>query len=343
LWALVDGDLQDSLFSFYPTLLFLVLHGDRDWREQSAVALAASADAVVSVLGSDAAALVDRVLAAHLAAQLTGSGMPLAGRSQEVVDLSGGVIASLVSESTLTLASRTVHNDYQPRWHSTTWADVVYPCTRRWGGPLALHNVLITRRLAQAFDHSVQAWHGDGGPRGAGRAWASALAARGIHLAAQDLCAVGVSFDEWNEAVTEAQSGKTFDVVISFGGANRETAVRIRDVLVTSGLSVFYDDDYRHELLGEDLAIALQDIYFARSRYAVTVLSEAFLDSRWASNWEWKAVLARMHQQKESYLLPYFLEPVEVPGLNPTIGYVSAESHTPEEFAALVIKKLAGS
>ncbi len=129
-------------------------------------------------------------------------------------------------------------------------------------------------------------------------------------------------------------------MVISFGGPDRSIALEIRDALVAEGFSVFYDSDYRHELLGEDLAIRLQDIYFNRSRYAIVILSKAFLESNWAGNWEWKAILARMNQQREGYVLPYFLEDVTVPGLNPTIGYVDAREHSPQEFARIVGQKL---
>lgn len=47
-----------------------------------------------------------------------------------------------------------------------------------------------------------------------------------------------------------------------------------------------------------------------------------------------------MQQRSHSYLLPYFLEDVEVPGLNPTIGYVSRADASPEEFADIVIRKI---
>ncbi len=87
----------------------------------------------------------------------------------------------------------------------------------------------------------------------------------------------------------------------------------------------------------------LQHMYFKRCQFAVAVISKAFLKSKWASNWEWKAILARMQQQKSSFLLPYFLEKVNVPGLNSTIGYISAETHSPAKFAELIVKKVLSS
>ena len=108
----------------------------------------------------------------------------------------------------------------------------------------------------------------------------------------------------------------------------------------SAGYTVFYDNDRRHELLGEDLSIYLQKVYFSQSRYGIALLSEHFVKSDWAGGWEWRAILARMQQQRSAYLLPYYVEAVDVPGLNPTIGYVSASSHDPTQFADLVIDKL---
>jgi hypothetical protein len=70
------------------------------------------------------------------------------------------------------------------------------------------------------------------------------------------------------------------------------------------------------------------------------IVSRAYLASKWAGNWEWRAVLARMQAQRRAYLLPYFLEEITVPGLNPTLGYASALQFSPAEFADLVIQKL---
>lgn len=131
-----------------------------------------------------------------------------------------------------------------------------------------------------------------------------------------------------------------FDVVISFAGPDREVAREISDIVTAAGYRVFYDYDRQHDLLGQDLAEYLQDVYFRRGRYAVVVVSRAFLASTWASNWEWRAVMARMRSQRGPYVLPYFLDDTVVPGLNDTLGYATGAQHTPREFAQLVIRKL---
>jgi hypothetical protein len=131
-----------------------------------------------------------------------------------------------------------------------------------------------------------------------------------------------------------------FDVAISFAGSDRTVASQISDELKRAGYRVFYDRDYQHALLGEDLTAYLQQTYSRRSRFAIVIISTAFKESKWAGQWEWKAVLARMQDQQGAYLLPYIVEDIDLPGFNRTIGYVSHTDYTPIQFADLVIRKL---
>jgi hypothetical protein len=130
------------------------------------------------------------------------------------------------------------------------------------------------------------------------------------------------------------------NVAISFAGADRKVALSIAERIKKAGFRVFYDHDHRHSLLGEDLTSFLQKTYANESRFVVVLVSRAFLTSLWAGNWEWRAVLARMQRQQTGYILPYILEEAELPGLNPTLGYVSANDFSPEAFAELVIRKV---
>jgi hypothetical protein len=158
---------------------------------------------------------------------------------------------------------------------------------------------------------------------------------------AADLTRHGIAVDDWLNRCRDLQSNAfEFDVAVSFAGADRKVAREISAVIGDAGYQVFYDTDQQHMLLGEDLAQYLHDMYFRRSRYAVVVVSADFVRSKWAGNWEWRAVLARMQSQREPYVLPYVIEDVAVPGLNPTIGYVSMDQCQPGEFGELVVRKL---
>ena len=341
-WLLRKHDLKDPLFAFYPALLFLALCRDRHWCDIACEALTSTRTHLLTALPDDRTALIDKVLAAHVIDRID---MAIPAPHQERSEFERrrtGLLNGLVGDGDLLVKDRIVQNNVQPRWHHVTLTNALYPCTRLWGSATTPYNLLVGDRLIREFDTEYGAWHGVRGTRGRGRSWATSLGLRATYLLAADLRSQGFAARDWRRLVDEVVRGQKFDVVISFAGPDRPVAEAIRDHLVAAGLSVFYDDDFQHQLLGEDLAMLLQDIYFARSRYAITVLSRAFVESDWAGNWEWRAVLARMNKQRDGYVLPYFLEKIEIPGLNPTIGHVSADKHTAIEFAEIVIKKIRG-
>ncbi|OXM49668.1 TIR domain-containing protein [Amycolatopsis alba] len=340
-WLLREGDLKDPLFAFYPSLLFVDLCRTPDWRNLAERVLARTRSYLATALLGNVT-LVDKVLAAHVIDQVE-KVLPAGEPDRRAFERRRtSLLNSLVGDSGLRIEDRIVQNNVQPRWHSVTWTGALYPCTRRWGSVTAPYNVMIGDRVIREFDAEAGAWHGVGSSRGLGRSWATSLGLLSTYLLASDLRAADLNAEDWHRLVDEVGNGRKFDVVISFGGPDRAIAEAIRNRLVAAGLSVFYDDDFQHQLLGEDLAVVLQDIYFARSRYAITILSRAFVKSEWAGNWEWRAVLARMNRQREGYLLPYFLEKIDIPGLNPTIGHLSAEKFTALEFADVVIRKIRG-
>ena len=234
-----------------------------------------------------------------------------------------------------------ITDDNQPIWYAKIFRPSLYLSARRlWpvGHPVP---TLLAEELRRRFDVDRRAWGHPGQPP---LSWATALGLQSGLLLSHDLLYSGISVDAWKDRVRQlippVLPAFDYDVVISFSGQQREVAEEINETLKQAGLVTFYDYDHEHELLSEDLSIALQRIYFSRSRYAVTVLSRHFVESRWAGNWEWRAILSAMQQRTGAYLLPYFYEEVEVPGLNPAIGYVSRSRTSPREFAELVVRKV---
>jgi hypothetical protein len=231
----------------------------------------------------------------------------------------------------------------QPVWFSITWRPLLYLCLRRWMSALDPVAVLLALELLEAFDPEIMAWRGptEAVRAGAGASWASALGLRAAVSIGADLIRAGATPKELiNRAKSLKGDDYEFDVAISFAGADRPTAETISERLKAAGLRVFYDRDHQHTLLGEDLAVHLHATYLDKSRFAVVIISRAFTESPWAGNWEWKAVLARMRRQQTGYVLPYVLEDVAVPGLSPTLGFVSASVSSPADFAEIVIRKV---
>lgn len=338
-WPLRAGDPPGLSFTFYPVLA--VSSAARQGLIPESVAgsaLAAAASYLLAEVVKGHGSIEEQLLAVCALARIAP-----AGSTDEVTALTQQVEERALEGSALALRDRSIVVYPQPAWHAVLWRPLLYLALRR--GMSALHplKALLGAELLRTFDRESMAWRGpaDGVRSGTGVSWASALALRATHQLAQDIAAGGLTVDLWLERCAELhERAYDFDVVVSFAGADRTIAAEICERLKRAGYVAFYDWDHRHALLGEDLAQYLQDAYFSRSRYAVVLISEHFLSSRWAGNWEWRAVLARMQQQQDTYLLPYTLDDTRVPGLNPTIGYVSAKEFSPTQFADLVVRKL---
>jgi hypothetical protein len=343
-WPLRAGEKASLAFTFYPVLALV-----------KALDLGLPVDGAHEVL-CDAALFVEEGLRsarfgleeqvlAHFALQriltVTRQKMPaeLVRHRDQLVDACWAVDVGLRIHDQPVTVSR------QPVWHFMIWRPLLYLCLRRWVSPLGVLSVLLGGELIASFDREIAAWKGPAASinLGSGSSWASALAFRATIAFAHDLRKAGVSPTEFKGRYRQlSEEGYVYDVAISFAGADRAVAERVAHRLKAAGLRVFYDRDEQHLLLGEDLAALLHNTYYADSRFAVVVISRAFLASKWAGNWELKAVLARMQQQHSGYVLPYVMEDVPVPGLNPTLGYVAAVDFTAEEFAELVVRKFRG-
>jgi hypothetical protein len=342
-WLLRDGDIDDLSFAFYPVLLF----------ERLIRGSTSHAEAVLEPMRRTASHLLDggartpptnMVIAVAALDRVARLGLLTDTQRDQYLSYKARLHSCMLDGAgNLQLEDLYLQNELQPRWHSVTWSPLLYGCARTWGGVQSGHNLQIADRLIKSFNQEEEGWLGPSRTSGRASSWASSLGVLNVYLLARDLAAAGISAEKFLELTKSEESRRRFDIVLSFGGPDRAVALEIRDHLVAAGLRVFYDYDFKHTLLGEDLAVTLQDIYFRRSRYAVAILSRSFLQSRWAGNWEWTAVRARMNTQQQGYLLPYFLEDVEVPGLNPTIGFLSADDVSPQEFAEVLVQKVKGT
>jgi len=130
-----------------------------------------------------------------------------------------------------------------------------------------------------------------------------------------------------------------YDVALSFAGENREYVEGVATHLKSSGIRVFYDLFEQVELWGKDLYTHLDDIYRNKARFCVIFISEFYLRKSW-TNHERKSAQAREFQKKEEYILFARFDDTEIPGVRPTVGYISLREFTPQKFAQMIIQKL---
>lgn len=135
---------------------------------------------------------------------------------------------------------------------------------------------------------------------------------------------------------------KSAVVALSFAGEDREYVDAVAKALKSKGIKVFYDRFDETDLWGKDLYAYLSDLYRNRARFTVMFISAAYGKKRWP-NHERQGAQARAFSQAEEYILPARFDDTEVPGMLPTVGYVSLTGLKPEDFAVRIIDKLVSS
>lgn len=136
-----------------------------------------------------------------------------------------------------------------------------------------------------------------------------------------------------------AEAGFEYDVAVSFAGEDREIAQRFAALLENEGLRVFYDIWKQADLWGRDLYQHLDDVYSSKSRFCVIFLSAHYAAKAW-TNHELKSAQARAFRENDEYILPVRIDDTDIPGIRPTLGYVSLRSMSVEKVAELAIQKV---
>ncbi len=133
---------------------------------------------------------------------------------------------------------------------------------------------------------------------------------------------------------------RRFQVAISFAGAQRDYAEALTNALQARGVAIFYDNLFRHELLGENLSEKFHDVFSDQSDYVVMLISKDYVERVWP-RYEGRIALNRAMNQEGAYILPMRFDDTVVKGLLPTIHYETASKTNPQQFAALICRKLA--
>jgi hypothetical protein len=131
----------------------------------------------------------------------------------------------------------------------------------------------------------------------------------------------------------------SYDVALSFAGEDRQCAEELAYALKRHGVEVFYDYFEEAKLWGKDLYVYLSDLYQNQARYCVMFLSKQYALKAW-TNHERRAAQARAFQENEEYILPVRLDATEIPGILPTIGYLSWQANGAEGIAQKLLEKL---
>lgn len=130
-----------------------------------------------------------------------------------------------------------------------------------------------------------------------------------------------------------------FDVALSFAGEDRAYVDSVARALRDRGIKVFYDLFEEADLWGKDLYVHLTEVYQKRARFTIMFISKAYGDKLW-TNHERRAAQARAFQESQEYILPARFDETEIPGVLPTVGYITLANRTPEDLVSIITRKL---
>lgn len=133
-----------------------------------------------------------------------------------------------------------------------------------------------------------------------------------------------------------------FEIALSFAGEDRVYVDQVANLLRDSGVKVFYDIFEEATLWGKNLYDYLSDVYQNKALYTIMFISESYARKLW-TNLERQAMQARAFQEHQEYILPARFDETPIPGVLPTVGYISLVGRTPQDFVQLVHTKLVNS
>lgn len=134
-----------------------------------------------------------------------------------------------------------------------------------------------------------------------------------------------------------------YDVAFSFAGAQRSLVVPVVRACQALGLKVFYDKDNTVEFWGRNFITGMRTIYGGtKARYVAPFLSKEYLASAYPMDEFNTAMRRAIEISADSYLLPIIVGSVHVPPelLNPAVGYLRLEDHTPGQLAKIIAERV---
>jgi hypothetical protein len=140
-----------------------------------------------------------------------------------------------------------------------------------------------------------------------------------------------------NKAPEPTSPAAVYDVALSFAGEQRSYVGAVAAALKAGEASVFYDEFA--DLWGKDLTKEFERVFRSGSRFVVIFVSNAYVKKAWPNLERQHALAGRIARMDDS-VLPARFDPIELPGLPATVGYLNIGDLSPQELAAKVLAKL---
>lgn len=135
---------------------------------------------------------------------------------------------------------------------------------------------------------------------------------------------------------------KRFRIAFSFAGEKREFVAKAARILADrfSEDGILYDKFHEAEFAVFDLGIKLPKLYGEQSDLIVPVLCPNYDAKRW-TGWEWVHIYGLLTKADGHRVMPTRFEYAQADGLSPASGFIELDDKSPEQFATLILERLA--
>lgn len=135
---------------------------------------------------------------------------------------------------------------------------------------------------------------------------------------------------------------KRFRIAFSFAGEKREFVEKVARILADrfGESKILYDKYHEAEFAVFDLGIRLPKLYGEQSDLIVPIICPSYDAKRW-TGWEWVHIYALLTKADGHRVMPSRFQYAQADGLSPASGFIELDHKTPEEFATLILERLA--
>ncbi|MEV6711376.1 toll/interleukin-1 receptor domain-containing protein [Lentzea sp. NPDC051208] len=136
---------------------------------------------------------------------------------------------------------------------------------------------------------------------------------------------------------------ETYDVAVSFSGAQRALVEKYVRACQALGLSVFYDKDVATQIWGRNFITEFRKVYGQGiARYVVPFFSREYLGGPYPMDEYSAALTSSIELREDAYILPIMVGDVKVPEelLSSATHHLNAEHWTVEELAKITAERV---
>lgn len=133
-----------------------------------------------------------------------------------------------------------------------------------------------------------------------------------------------------------------FRIAFSFAGEKRDFVEATAQILAQcfGKEQILYDQFHEAEFARYDLGTYLPKLYAEQSELIVPVLCADYDPKRW-TGWEWLHIYGLLTKADGHRVMPSRFDYANVDGLSPAAGYIELDGKTPQQFAELILTRLA--